>query len=110
MGKSGSTQENGPDYLDTWNYIRVIEDTHKVTIAFGLMPTSKTSRGAFQVFLDAAWPDLASPGMVSHVTVKLGFPSPAGRSFWSIAYALCAKLDFELSRSRYKQDSIWLEE
>jgi hypothetical protein len=109
MGKSVNSHGNGPDHLDTWTYIKEIERMYRVSVAFGLIPGNLSEMGAFQVFLDAGWADASVMTMTQHVTVKRGYPAPDGRNFWSIAYAMCVKLDFELARSRFLQESIWPE-
>jgi hypothetical protein len=109
MGKSANLHGNGPDHLDTWTYIKEIERMYRVNVAFGIIPGNRSEMGAFRVFLDAGWVDMSVAKMTRHVTVERGYPTPDGRNFWSLAYALCVKLDFELARSRFLQESIWPE-
>ncbi len=109
MGKLESTRGNGPDYLDTWTYMKEIEQMYRVSVRMRTEPGTKREMGAFKVSMEGSWPDLTTETGVMVVGVCQWFPTPTGRDWWSLALALCVRLDYELARRRFVQDSIWPE-
>lgn len=110
-GKSQwASSSSGPDWTDVAMLIHAIQTMHRVTIAIG-MTGSRFTGPALQTHISAVKHDDPASLAGSRVLDMRGeWPCPEHKDLVACIFDGLYKLDFEISKRLYEQDTMWPED
>lgn len=110
MGKAHENSGSGPDWIDIAGYVQEVEKTHQCTITLAVSRLGSRRVPTLLVDALATWPDLGSEGSVAGVGAGGRFPCGAHATFEGLIYDLLVRLDWQLSKERWYQPKLPLED